>query len=139
MDLVIDIINSSNISKELNLECASRIKYLNGVKGKNKSMLDSKQKSLEGLVIRSASCDNPRIKQAFDNQISRLVLEINDYENKIQLINKEIESLNHSTKNSKVTKTEMLSNRAVARNIIKSIIKSIEVDEDNDEIQIEYL
>lgn len=137
LDLIVSIINSSNISKELKKECDSRIKYLNGVNGKNKSLLISKQNSLDALAIKSIDSSNPSIKQAFDKQIERLALEILDYENKICEISNEIERLQKNSIETKITKDELLSNRAVARNIIKQIVKSIEVDEENDDINIE--
>ena len=93
LDLVVSIINSSNISKELKEECDSRIKYLNGVNGKNKSLLVSKQNSLDALLNKNIVSSNPSIKKAFDKQIERLALEIFDYENRISKISNEIERL----------------------------------------------
>lgn len=137
LDLVVSIINSSNISKELKEERDSRVKYLNGVNGKNNSLLRNKQHALDALLLKNLDTANPTIQQALNRQVERLALEISGFEEKISEISKEIERLTQWSSDSKITKEELLSNRVITRNIIKQIIKSIEVDEENDDINIE--
>ena len=64
LDLVVSIINSSNISKELKGERDSRVKYLNGVNGKNNSLLRNKQHALDALLLKNFDTANPTIQQA---------------------------------------------------------------------------
>lgn len=137
LDLVVSIINSSNISKELKEERDSRVKYLNGVNGKNNSLLRNKQHALDALLLKNLDTANPTIQQALNRQVERLALEISGFEEKISEISKEIERLTQWSSDSKITKEELLSNRVITRNIIKQIVKSIEVDEENDDINIE--
>lgn len=137
LDLVVSIINSSNISKELKEERDSRVKYLNGVNGKNNSLLRNKQHALDALLLKNLDTANPTIQQALNRQVERLALEISRFEEKISEISKEIERLTQWSSDSKITKEELLSNRVITRNIIKQIVKSIEVDEENDDINIE--
>lgn len=137
LDLVVSIINSSNISKELKEERDSRVKYLNGVNGKNNSLLRNKQQALDALLLKNFDTANPTIQQALNRQVERLALEISGFEEKISEISKEIERLTQWSSDSKITKEELLSNRVITRNIIKQIVKSIEVDEENDDINIE--
>ena len=137
LDLVVSIINSSNISKEFKEERDSRVKYLNGVNGKNNSLLRNKQHALDALLLKNLDTANPTIQQALNRQVERLALEISGFEEKISEISKEIERLTQWSSDSKITKEELLSNRVITRNIIKQIVKSIEVDEENDDINIE--
>lgn len=137
LDLVVSIINSSNISKELKEERDSRVKYLNGVNGKNNSLLRNKQHALDALLLKNLDTANPTIQQALNRQVERLALEISGFEEKISEISKEIERLTQWSSDLKITKEELLSNRVITRNIIKQIVKSIEVDEENDDINIE--
>lgn len=137
LDLVLDTINSSNLYKELNSASRERIKFLNGINGKNQIILDNKRMALEGLLVNMTNCTNELIKQAINRQVERLVLEISDVESKIAKIKEEIIRLNESKNNITISKEEMLANRDVARSIIKEIVKSIIVDEINDDIEIE--
>lgn len=137
LDVVVSIINSNNLSRELALKQKELISYYNGIVSKNKQILSEKTKTFDNLVNSIATTKNQTLINQYQKRLEALGLEMEIYENKI--IEQELIINNLKTKSVSpiISKEELLVDRKVAQSIIKEVISLIEVDESTGEITIQ--
>ena len=74
----------------------------------------------------------------YELRIAEIVKDIEMYNNIIKTQEHKIEKIKYNTKTT-ITKDELLSNRLLARSIIRDIVKQISYDESTGDIEIELL
>ena len=90
----------------------------------------------DALIKKSINQKNPSIQSRLEKRIEELSNEIECYEAKVNEQNLNIQGLKSQDFSTKITKSEFLNDRRLAKFIIKEVIVSIEVDELSGEIII---
>lgn len=136
VDFVIKIINENDLSNELISKRKEKITYLEGILLKNKKILKEKKDLFDALIKKSINQKNPSIQSRLEKRIEELSNEIECYEAKVNEQNLNIQGLKSQDFSTKITKSEFLNDRILAKFIIREVIVSIEVDELSGEIII---
>ena len=106
---------------------------------KNQNALVNSHKLLDKYISNLDSFNNSEpIKKQCEKRINEISLDIERYENEISSYQESLNDIDNFNDFS-LTKKEILSNRIVARNLIKLIIKEIIYDEEINDIQIELI
>lgn len=136
LDLVVDIINSLDLSNELNNRNKERIAFHSGIVSKNKRILNEKTKALDALAIQVSKINNSLLIDTMIKRMESLAEEINSYEKKIEEHSVLIEEISETDVMVKITKEELLNDRKLAQSIIREVIDEIIVDDENDDITV---
>ena len=139
LDIVIEVINNTNLEAELKSSINELIALEEGILAKNQVKLSRSKNQLDSYIIKSTNPDTPvYLMNQYELRIAEIVKDIEMYNNIIKTQEHKIEKIKNNTKTT-ITKDELLSNRLLARSIIRDIVKQISYDESTGDIEIELL
>lgn len=136
LDLVVEIINKNNLSRELAVKQKDLITYYTSIIAKNKQILQEKTKTFDAIVSKSMSVNNQLILNQFEKRLEKVSVEIDEYEKKINAQELIVNNLKTKSISPIISKAELLTDRKVAQSVIKEVVESIIVDEKTGEITI---
>lgn len=139
IDIVLKIINNSSLDDNFKSILKETTTFTKSMLTKNQNALVNSHKLLDKYISNLDSFNNSEpIKKQCEKRINEISLDIERYENEISSYQESLNDINNFN-DFNLTKKEILSNRIVARNLIKLVIKEIIYDEETNDIQIELI
>ena len=136
LDIVVDTLAKVDLSDEFEEYKKNRIECLNNSLKNNNRNISKYKKIFDSLVIKSCEVKNELLLVEINRRMEEMSKQILDCELKIEIIESKIQHLKGMTELKDITKEALLRNREAARDLVKNIIRIIEVDEDSDSIRI---
>ena len=136
LDAVINVIKACNMSEAIKASMEPKIAYESSILTRCKQHYDRLESKFSSLVEKSLNSSvSKSVLNVIDAQIEKCARAMEEYQTKINNQEQIISELSAYTYTD-ITKEQLLANRDAARQIIRFLVASVDVDDASDSIEI---